>query len=166
MIMRPDWLPAPLTFSGSSPVQDYARLHDIYQNEILTTQLQINSVKVVFNNRPDPNFHPYTYGFTHLITRDDKTGFRGIDYSRACKLNWVVPIIQNYQDPAVSCFWFQHPKKGETLAIWLEEYDYILILRWLTKNQTEKILITSYSVDAGNRRYYERLRDRSDSRPL
>lgn len=164
--MRPDWLPAPLTFSGSSSAHDAERLHDIYQNEILAAQLQINSVPVVFNHHPDPNFQPYTYGFTHLITRDDKTGFRAIDYARASKLNWVVPVIQNYQDSAVSCFWFQNPKRGETLAIWLEEHDYILILMWLTKNQTEKILVSSYNVDVGNRRYYERVRSRPDSRPL
>lgn len=164
--MLPDWLPKPLIFNGYSPAQDYDRLHDIYQNEILTAQLQINGIPVVFNNVLDPNFRPYTYGFTHLITRDDSTGFRGIDYPRACKLNWVVPIIQNYQDAAVSCFWFQHPKKGETLAIWLEEHNYILILRWLTRTQAEKILITSYNVDSGNRKYYERLRNRPGSRPL
>jgi hypothetical protein len=163
--MRPDWLPPPLTFSGPSPTQDYVRLHDIYQNEILATQLQIESIPVVLNNVSDPSFVPYTYGFTHLITRDDGTGFRGIDYDRACKLNWVVPIIQHYRDPAVSCFWYDHPR-GETLALWLEDHDYILILRWLSGTRTEKILITSYSVDVRNRRYYQRLRSRPTSRPL
>lgn len=163
--MRPDWLPVQLTFSGPSSTDDTARLHDIYQNEILADQLQINGVPVVFNRRPDPNFQPYDFGFTHLITRDDKTGFRAIDYARASRLNWVVPIIQNYRDPAVSCFWFQNPR-GETLAVWLEEHDYILILRWINRAQTEKILVSSYSVDVGNRRYYERVRNRTDSRPL
>jgi hypothetical protein len=45
--------------------------------------------------------------------------------------------------------------------------DYKMLVDFLIEqNKFEKILVTSYSVDVGNRRYYERVRSRSDSRPL
>jgi hypothetical protein len=163
--MRPDWLPPSLTFTGADFKRDCERLHAIYQDEILAAQLNIEGIPVVLNNVPDPDFPPYTFGFTHLITRDNGAGFRALDYNRACKLSWIVPIVQNYKDPSVSCFWYAHPK-GETLVVWLEDHDYLLVLKWLTKAQTKRILVTSYSVDVRNKRYYQRLRSRPTSRPL
>lgn len=163
--MRPDWLPSELVFNGGDVERDYERLHNIYQNEILAQDLFINNIPIAFDGTLDPDFSPYSRGFTHLITRDNGDGFRGIDYARAVKLCWIVPVIENYTDPAVSCFWYETPV-GETLTVWLEDHDFLMILKWQNSSKQQKILVTSYNVDAKNRKYYASVRARPTSRPL
>lgn len=164
--MEPEWLPPKVPLHGSMQ-EIYDRLHTIYQNEIVGEHIEIEGVPVLHNNRPDPDFPPYTKGFTHLVTRGDT--FRAYDPERAARLSWVVPLLQNYKDPNVSCFWFETPQGAilnESLAIWLEEWDFILILRWATITRTEKIIVTAHHVDRGNKGYWQRKRMRPTSRLL
>lgn len=169
--MRPEWLPSKIALNGS--VQEaYEILHDVYLNEIVCEQIEVEGVPVSHNNQLDPTNPPYTYGFTHLITRDASSRygkFRAYDPERAEKLSWVMPLLKNYKDPCVSCFWFETPQGatlGESLAIWLEEWDYILILRWVSITQAEKIVVTAHHVDRGNRGYWQGKRRRPTSRVL
>ncbi|MFZ2126051.1 MAG: hypothetical protein WAV04_00885 [Candidatus Microsaccharimonas sp.] len=156
--MRPDWLPAPLTF-GNSLDDDYTRLHKLFRDDIVGARLTIDGFPIIVNTAPDKLMPQYEQGFTHLVTRtDDTLGMRIIDYPRAEKLHWIPAIINNYTEPEVHSFWVATPK-GETLYLWLHEHDHILVLRWTSKSKNRKILLTSYAVDHHNRRYYQRLLD-------
>jgi hypothetical protein len=166
--MVPDWLPAKLRLNGSMP-EIYELLHSHYQANIVSTCIEIEGVPVLHNNTPDRVYPQYTNGFTHLITREVTSGNRVYDPQRAEKLSWVVPILQNYKEPAVSCFWYVRPQgsnKVESLAIWLEECDYILILRWHNIQRQKKIVVTAHSIDVGNRSYWQGVRRRPDSRAV
>ena len=156
--MEPEWLPRKIRLNGNL-ADSYARLNDHYQNEIYPKKIEVEGVPVLHNNTLDPTNPPYTRGFTHLVTREVNGGLRSFDQQRAEKLSWVVPILENYKDPAINCFWFETPRGAileESLAIWYEEGDYILILRWVSVAQVEKILVTAYHVDSGNRSYWQR----------
>jgi len=167
----PEWLPPKIALNGTLQ-EDYETLHSIYKNEIEFEEIEIEGIPVRHNHLPDPKTPPYTYGFTHLITRDVQGRFgkmRVYNPERAQKLCWVAPLLKNYKDPSVSCFWFETPigaTLGESLAIWLEEGDYILILRWVSISQTEKIVVTAHHVDRTNRKYWQDKKNRSTSRIL
>lgn len=169
--MQPEWLPSKVVLNGS--IQDcYKKLHDIYQSEIVGEHIEIEGVPVIYNNRPDVTNPPYTHGFTHLVTREatNRTGkFRAYDPNRAERLSWLSPLLKNYKDPCVSCFWFKTPEGailGESLAIWLEELDYVLVLKWVSIDKTAKIIATAHHVDTGNRGSWQNKRRRPDSRIL
>ena len=169
--MRPEWLPPKIVLNGSIQ-DDYRKLHEIYQNEIVGEYIEIEGVPVIHNNTPDTTNPPYAHGFTHLVTREasNRTGkFRAYDPERAERLSWLSPLLKNYKDPCVSCFWFETPKGavlGESLAIWLEEWDYVLVLKWVSIEKTEKIIATAHHVDVGNRSHWQGKRRRSTSRIL
>lgn len=169
--MRPEWLPPKIVLNGSIQ-DDYKKLHEIYQNEIAGEKIKVEGVPVIHNHLLDTTNRPYTYGFTHLIIREVSNRFdrfRSYDPERAEKLSWVVPLLKNYKDQCVSCFWFETPMGavlGESLAIWLEEWDYVLILRWVSIEKEEKVVVTAHHIDVGNRSYWQRKRRRPTSRIL
>jgi len=169
--VQPEWLPSKVVLNGS--IQDcYKKLHDIYQSEIVSENIEIEGVPVIYNNRLDKTNPPYTHGFTHLVTRkveNQNDGFRVYDPNRAERLSWLVPLLKNYKDSCVSCFWFMTPDGailGESLAIWLEEWDYLVVLKWVSIQKTEKVIATAHHVDMGNRHYWQNKRRRSTSRVL
>ena len=166
--MRPDWLPDKLVLNGTLP-EIYETLYEYYQAEIESEEIIVEGVPVIHNNVVDRHNPPYTYGFTHLITREVSVNLRSYDQNRAEKLSWVVPLLKNYKDPNVSCFWFETPRGLtiiDSLAIWLEEMDFILILRWHDFSRTQKVVVTAHSIDSGNRNYWQRKRRKSSSRIL
>jgi len=169
--MRPDWLPDKLSLAGNMP-DLYRSLNAFYQAEIENEPIMIEGVPVIHNTFLDPKSPPYTHGFIHLVTReivDAREKIRVFDPTRAEKLSWVVPILKNYKEPEVSCFWYETPEGVnviESLAIWLEEMDYILILKWENISRTTKVVVTAHTVDRGNRGYWQRKRRRPTSRIL
>jgi hypothetical protein len=98
----------------------------------------------------------YEGGFMHLITRKDSSGLRIIDYARANKLHWVPAIINNYLKPEVRSFWCTSPK-GETLYLWLHGHNHMVVLKWTSRAQARKVIVTAFCVDSYNQRYYESL---------
>lgn len=166
--MTPDWLPAKLSLNGSLD-EVYSRLNGHYLSEIAGKVVEVEGIPVIYNDTLDPEMPMYTRGFTHLVTREVNQGLRSYDPDRAEKLSWVVPILENYKDPCINCFWFETPRGAvleESLAIWYEEGDYVLILRWVSIALAEKILITAHHVDSGNRSYWQRKMRRATSRIL
>lgn len=171
--MQPEWLPRKVNLNGTLE-SDYRNLNDIYLNDIVGELLEVEGVPVRYDGALDLAYPPYTKGFTHLVTREiksrhSKLKLRVFDHKRAEKLNWVAPILRNYKNPCVSCFWFDFPRGmviEKRLAVWLEEWDYILILRWASVAQHEKILLTAYHVDGEKRWYWQSKRSRPTSKIL
>lgn len=137
-------------------MDDYAKLYEVFQKDIFQAGLSIDGFPIIVNPAADPLMPQYERGFTHLVTREDDTGLRTIDYDRACKLHWVPLVIANHKEPEVRSFWYQTPR-GETLYLWLHELDHVIILRWTSKSKQRKILLSAYNVDQYKRRYFERL---------
>lgn len=158
--MCPDWLPPQLTLAGSSYMNDLNILYSVFKNDFIdTTPATIEGHKIIVDNHTDPDWnHEYTYGFTHIITRGESN--RSMDYERAKKLPWVRAILDNYNQPEVTAFWYSRPK-GDRLYLWLREHDFVVILSPLRGKQasstSDRIIVTAYSIDAGRGRELDRL---------
>lgn len=160
-MMRPDWLPRELELNNSSLQEDYNCLHEIFLRDLSNLDGIIVDGKSVYIDRGKDEIYPeYERGFLHFVTRRNGDA-RPIDYERAKKLNWVLPVLKHYMEPEVKAFWSVGPK-DEGLYLWLEEYDFLIILKdWKgSKNNGTRIVVTSYSVDGSYRRSLEkRFRD-------
>ncbi|PKL30847.1 hypothetical protein CVV43_05165 [Candidatus Saccharibacteria bacterium HGW-Saccharibacteria-1] len=161
--MIPHWLPSPLTFSGAQILVDYEKLYLVFRNDFIDNEpIIVEGDYVILNNNIDKSSGGlYTYGFTHLVTIGEDS--RSIDYDRACKLNWVRPILENYKQPEVLAFWSLHPK-GKTLYLWLKDYDFVVILRKMEsarerQSDNQKIIITAYCVRPSERRKFQKRYD-------
>lgn len=151
--MRPDWLPRELNLNNSSLQEDYRFLHEIFVRDFSNLDDILVDGKGVYIDRGKDSFYPeYERGFIHFVTRANGDE-RPIDYERAKKLNWVLPVLKHYTEPEVKAFWSVGPK-GECLYLWLEDYDFLIILKeWKSnKNRSTRIVVTSYNVDGSYRR--------------
>lgn len=94
-------------------------------------------------------------GLWHLLTRDNKDlRERVVDLERARHLPWCAAIIQNADEPEVTCWHFRHQKDNSVRAmLWLREWDYVVILARKSKS-TGVIydLVTAYIVDYNRKR--------------
>ena len=124
--MLPDWLPAPLSFSGSNVQVDYSRLYEVYCRDFVDcSPIIVDGGVILVDTSIDPHNPAYTRGFTHLITRGDDS--RSIDYARAEKLPWVRAVLENYTQPEVNAFWHISPK-GKQLYFWMPDHDFTVLL--------------------------------------
>lgn len=150
--MSPDWLPPKLSLRGTSVTEDYAVLHDIFARDLLGASLAVDGFTVLVDTGMDNVMPEFERGFMHLVTKEDGSGTRTIDYNRACKICWVRPVIENYMDPEVYSFWYQGPRE-QSLYLWLADHDFVVILRWYGgRGERKKIIVTAFHVDASYRR--------------
>lgn len=155
--MKPSWLPRELVLNGSSAQEDYRFLHEIFMRDLFDLEGILVDGKGVYIDRGKDSFYPeYERGFIHFVTRTNGSE-RSIDYERAKKLNWVLPVLKHYMEPEVKAFWSIGPK-DKSLYLWLEDYDFLVILKeWKSnKNRGTRIVVTAYSVDASYRRTLRR----------
>ena len=162
--MRPDWLPPELQLNGMSLQDDLEELFSVYKRDFIDTSPPIvEGMKVYSNDYIDRGWNDprFTHGFTHIITRGE--GYRLIDYARARKLPWIRAVIDNHKMPEVSVFWVAHHVDGMRLILWLEDFDFVVILsRKRRPNKAEDrgaIIITAYDVDPRHRRRFSKLRE-------
>jgi len=155
--MKPEWLPDELVFSGGQVEDDYAHLFAIFERDFVSGEaVRIEQEEVIVNMTSDPITNgKYPFGFTHLVTKGKDT--RAIDYDRATRLPWIKAILQNYDTPEVKAFWVDQ-EKGETLYLWLEDFDFVVILRRLkSKKYHKKIIVTAYFIYSYRRRDMQKL---------
>jgi len=101
--------------------------------------------------------------FWHLTTRETKiqkkVGNRWIlekerlpDYRRSERLAWIKKIIENYTIDEVKMFYHKETNttKDIRLYLWLEDYNFVVILQKLGKNSS--YLVTSFYVDREGKR--------------
>lgn len=146
--MIPEWLPRQLAFSGNDINNDYEKLHKIFKRDFIdSSSVSIDGLVVVVDSSIDPlSSAGYTRGFMHLVTIGVDS--RSIDYDRASKLPWVRAVLENYLQPEITAFWAPH-QKGETLYLWLVDYDFVVILRKQKSVSyiNRSIIVTAYHVD-------------------
>lgn len=160
--MRPDWLPRELNIR-SSIHDDYRYFHEIFVRDLSDlSDIKIDG-KGVYIDRGKDNFRPeYERGFMHFVTRGEKDN-RIIDYARARKLNWILPVLTHYKEPEVKAFWSKGPR-DRSLYLWLEDFDFLIILKdWKgSKNRGTRVIVTSYSVDKSYRKVLRKRFSESD----
>ncbi|MFW2590666.1 hypothetical protein ACN5PC_01960 [Aliarcobacter butzleri] len=101
--------------------------------------------------------------FWHLTTRENtytkKEGKKFIkvkerlpDYRRSERLRWIKKIIENHTIDDIKLFYHQESNehKDIRLYLWLEDYDFVVILQKLGKSSS--FLVTSFYIDRDGKR--------------
>lgn len=153
-MLYPVWLPDKISVNGDwNYILDC--LYNVYSRDFLIDQLKLNSVSIVVDRTlEDFAGDKYERGFLHLITRiDHAVNQRLFDPRRAELLPWCNPIIKNAADGSVKCWLYKEGDGKVQIYLWLEEFDYVIILRkQYRKKGDEKIdvllLVTAYYVDS------------------
>ncbi len=155
----PDWLPQIISLSGEWK-KDLDSLYKQFSESFLYNSCYFRESLIFIDKRIIDE--PYEEGFWHLITKDDnQTKERLPDFRRAERLSWCRPLIENCDDAQVKTFDWLHSNKKYRTHIWLEEFDYIVILEKLP-NGKAAILITAYFIegDSTRKKFTERYNNR------
>jgi hypothetical protein len=113
------------------------------------------------NNIADglPDFYcGYHEKFVHLITREASGRTKVLPKHRIFKENrlkrihWIKPILQHWNDPRITYFYFLEDNRDTRQYFWYKAKDYIVILQELPP---DLYFITGFCVDFNNRSYYD-----------
>ncbi len=147
----PVWLPPTVNVNGE-PDKVFVMLYGIFDADIRRGGRQFLTMPVWWDRRViDP---PYEEGFWHLITRKDHAvGERLLDFRRAERLPWCGPVISNCGDHCVRVWDYQEGDGRVRIYLWLEQYDYVIILERKAKRLgMVAFLVTAFHVDGPQRR--------------
>lgn len=150
---RPRWLPDMISVNGEWN-DVVARLYAIFDRDFRQVGCAFDTHPVSWDSRKLDN-SPYEEGFWHLITAQDyQLGERLPDFRRAERLPWCRPTIVNSSDPGVRLWDYQEGKGHTRTYIWLENWDYVVILerRPHKGRRTTAHLVTAFHVGGNNTR--------------
>jgi len=159
------WLPDIICIDGDfSDVTN--RLYNIFHRDFVESHPRLSDMDVWHNRRVKPG-ETYEEGFWHLIERDhNNEGTRCFDPRRAERLPWCAPALNHSQEPQIK-YWICNESDKQTCYVWLEDYDYVIILekRILPPKMVDGIekstrtiafLKTAYHIDGESRRRHFR----------
>jgi hypothetical protein len=130
--------------------EQITEMYEVFLNDIVRNPIMIKGVPLS-SNRNKSN-HPIcrgkSQGFEHVITRkNEHSGKRHFDKERANKIHWIKPVIENVTNSRIKYYEQVNDKGKNQLFYWFKEKKFIAIVREINP---DLMLITSYSVDAGN----------------
>lgn len=161
----PHWLPDIINVDGNFD-DVLRRLYNIFHRDFVEKHPRLSDMAVWHDKKVKPG-ETYEEDFWHLIERDwEKNNRRSFDPERAKRLPWCAPTLNNSQDPQVK-YWICDERGKLTCYVWLEDYDYVIILEKQTLppkviNGIEKpartvaFLKTAYHVDGESKRRHFR----------
>ncbi len=149
---KPHWLPSIVTVDGEWN-DVLSMLYGIFDRDIKRARRFIQG-KPVWWDRRILEGEQYEEGFWHLISKDDqKTKDRLFDPRRAERLPWCGPTISNADDSAVKVWDFKEASGRLRTYVWLEDWDYVLILEKRAQKIGEiAFLITAFYVDGDSKK--------------
>ena len=130
MCNNPAFLPPILCVDGDRN-KIISMLYDIFKKDFKDADVYHKNIKVVYNNKIKSDGEGKEEGFWHVITKDDnRMGGRLIDNRRAERLHWAKPLMEAEEDTEIKIWeYIEGTKdKGKRTYIWLENYNYIVIL--------------------------------------
>lgn len=148
----PSWLPATVSVNGPWE-QVLKRLYSIFERDFVIGKCRFQDMPVWWDRRTTSGDF-YEEGFWHLITKTDRhSGERLFDPRRAERLPWCNPTLTHCDDPEVKVWDYQESNGKLSTYVWLENWDYIIIVRKLRQNLGNiAFLVTAYSVDYNSTR--------------
>lgn len=156
MSNTPEWLPAIVSVDGNYD-EVITFLYSIFKKDFIDNQPCYKSMPI-WHDRQKEDKEQYEEGFWHLVTRDFRKNVdRLFDPRRAERLPWCSPTINNSNDSSVKA-WDHKDQRRTTTYIWLEEFDYVVMLQIKTlkarrdgtgvrASRKVAFLVTAYHVD-------------------
>lgn len=127
----PLFLPSMLNLDGSWNTILF-RLYRIFSQDFKASQTYHRSVKVIYNGTIKDDGLGKEEGFWHVVSRFERnTGERLIDYPRAKRLPWAKPLMESPERLEIKVWQYREGTSdmGVRTYIWLEDYNYALILQ-------------------------------------
>jgi hypothetical protein len=147
----PSFLPPILNLDGEWPaILD--RLYAVFVRDFKETRTQHKGLRVIYNGAVMPDGLGKEEGFWHVVGRKDKdTGERLLDYPRAKRLPWAKPVMESPERPEIKVWQYKEgpSDSGIRTYLWLEKYDYLLILH---KKKNVYYWVTAFYVDYEGKR--------------
>jgi hypothetical protein len=126
----PSFLPPMLNLDGDWNTI-LSHLYAVFVRDFKESQTYHHGVKVIYNSKIKPDGLGKEEGFWHVVSKfDDNTADRLIDYPRAKRLPWAKPLIESSERPEIKVWQYREgtADRGLRTYIWLENYNYALIL--------------------------------------
>jgi hypothetical protein len=126
----PEWLPELIDVNGEWQTV-LATLHRVYQEDFRESKQKVFGLPIFCNTRTEEFAgSQYEATFLHLITRTDHSrGERLVDNRRAERLRWCAAMIDHIDDPEIKSWDYEEGNGDIRTYIWLEAWDYVLILQ-------------------------------------
>jgi len=127
----PAFLPPMLALDGEWAAI-LERLYSVFRRDFKESQAYHRGIRVIYNGNIKDDGEDKEEGFWHVVSRDNKnTGDRIIDYPRAKRLPWAKPLMESPENPAIKVWQYKEgtEDKGLRTYIWIEDYDYVLIMQ-------------------------------------
>ena len=154
----PSFLPRMLDLNGDWDTI-LTRLYSVFEQDFKKSQIYHRGIKVIYNSIIKADGLGKEEGFWHVVSRlDDNTGNRLIDYPRAKRLPWAKPLFESPERPEIKVWKYKegNADNGMRTYVWLEEYNYALILQ---RKKDALYWITAFYVESWKqkdlRRKYE-----------
>lgn len=133
-----------------------SRLYAVFVKDFKESNTCHHGVKVIYNGTIKPDGLGKEEGFWHVVSRiDDTVGDRLIDYPRAKRLPWAKPLMESHDRSEIKVWQYQEGSadKGVRTYIWLENYDYALILQ---RKKRVFYWVTAFYVDSWKKKELRR----------
>jgi len=88
--------------------------------------------------------------FWHVISRKYR-GTRIVDKPRACRINWIKPMILNYNHVKIKFFYHYEDNNKIRLYLWAYDNDFAVILQKIGITNSSYV-VTSFYIDNQNKR--------------
>ena len=88
--------------------------------------------------------------FWHVISRKNR-GTRRVDKPRACRINWIRPMILNYNHVKIKLFYHYEDNNKIRLYLWAYDNDFAVILQKIGSRNSSYV-VTSFYIDNQNKR--------------
>ena len=89
--------------------------------------------------------------FWHIISRKNGKN-RIFDEQRAKRISWIKYIIIDYNKKHIKLFYYCEDNHKIRLYLWLYQYDFVVILEKIQKQDNMAFIITSFYVDNEKKR--------------
>lgn len=131
MSNTPSFMPPMLNLDGDWDTT-LSRLYSVFVRDFKESQTYHHGIKVIYNGTIKADGLGKEEGFWHVVSKlDNNTGERLIDYPRAKRLPWAKPLMESPERPEIKVWQYREgtADRGMRTYIWLEDYNYALILQ-------------------------------------
>ena len=160
MSKTPPFLPEKLEFKGNWD-KYLKKLYGVFEHDFKRHTATHQGLPIDFTRKVLADGDGKEEGFWHVVSIfDESSGNRVIDFDRANRLPWARPTFESPTRTEIKVFDYDHGSKdiGIRRYVWLEDYDYALILK---RRGNKYFWVTAFYVKKWKKKdLYRRYRNR------
>ena len=135
---------------------EVSQIYALFERDFIQDGVLVDSVPLRVFTHPSnfPLLRGKSETFVHIVTRENKLGYREFDVQRANRVHWIKPILLHVNDSRIFVFDKSHDKTGKPQRyFWYKDKAFVVILR---HTHGTHYLLTAFCVDAQKERQFLR----------